>query len=79
MHNARDLLIRLSLDILGVPHRYVTGYRSGQTARLALQRNEVNFYAEPASAYRGAVEAQVDPARHRDSGLCRPDLQRREP
>ncbi len=59
VHNARDLLIRLSLDILGVPHQYVTGYRSGQTARLALQRNEVNFYAEPASAYRGAVEAQV--------------------
>jgi tripartite-type tricarboxylate transporter receptor subunit TctC len=59
VHNARDLLIRLTLDILGVPHRYVTGYRSGQTARLALQRNEVNFYAEPASAYRGAVEAQV--------------------
>lgn len=58
-HNARDLLIRLTLDILGVPHRYVTGYRSGQVARLALQRNEVNFYAEPASAYRGAVEAQV--------------------
>jgi len=59
VHNARDLLIRLTLDILGVQHRYVTGYRSGQTARLALQRNEVNFYAEPASAYRGAVEAQV--------------------
>ena len=59
VHNSRDLLIRLGLDILGVPHRYVTGYRSGQTARLALQRNEVNYYAEPASAYRGAVEAQV--------------------
>jgi tripartite-type tricarboxylate transporter receptor subunit TctC len=57
--NSRDLLIRLGLDILGVSYRYVTGYRSGQTARLALQRNEVNFYAEPASAYRGAVEAQV--------------------
>lgn len=59
VHNARDLLIRLGLDILGVKHRYVTGFRSGQTARLALQRNEVNYYAEPASAYRGAVEAQV--------------------
>ena len=59
VHNSRDLLIRLGLDILGVPHRYVTGYRSGTTARLALQRNEVNYYAEPASAYRGAVEAQV--------------------
>jgi hypothetical protein len=59
VHNSRDLLIRLGLDILGVPHKYVTGYRSGTTARLALQRNEVNYYAEPASAYRGAVEAQV--------------------
>jgi hypothetical protein len=59
VYNARDLLIRLGLDILGVPHRYVTGYLSGQTARLALQRSEINYYAEPASAYRGAVEAQV--------------------
>jgi tripartite-type tricarboxylate transporter receptor subunit TctC len=58
-HNARDLLIRLTLDILGVPFRYVTGYRSGQTARLALQRNEISFFAEPAPAYRGAVEAMV--------------------
>jgi putative tricarboxylic transport membrane protein len=59
VHNARDLIIRLTLDILGVQHKYVTGYRSGQTARLALQRGEINFFAEPASAYRGAVEAQV--------------------
>ena len=59
VHNARDLIIRLTLDILGVPHKYVTGYRSGQTVRLALQRGEVNFFAEPASAYRGAVEAQL--------------------
>jgi tripartite-type tricarboxylate transporter receptor subunit TctC len=58
-HNARDLIIRLTLDILGVPHQYVTGFRSGQTVRLALQRGEVNFFAEPASAYRGAVEAQL--------------------
>jgi len=59
VHNARDLIIRLTLDILGVPHQYVTGFRSGQTVRLALQRGEVNFFAEPASAYRGAVEAQL--------------------
>jgi tripartite-type tricarboxylate transporter receptor subunit TctC len=59
VYNARDLVIRLTLDILGLKHKYVTGYRSGQTARLALQRGEINFYAEPASAYRGAVEAQV--------------------
>jgi putative tricarboxylic transport membrane protein len=58
-HNARDLIIRLTLDILGVPYKYVTGFRSGQTVRLALQRGEVNFFAEPASAYRGAVVPQL--------------------
>src|SRR5262245_54661579 len=59
VHNARDLIIRLTLDLLGVQYKYVTGYRSGQTVRLALQRGEVNFFAEPASAYRGAVEPQL--------------------
>jgi tripartite-type tricarboxylate transporter receptor subunit TctC len=59
VNNARDLSIRLTLDMLGVPHRYVTGYRSGPTARLALQRNEISFFAEPASAYRGTVEPQL--------------------
>ena len=34
----RDLGIRLSLDMLGVPFKHVTGYRSGERAMLALQR-----------------------------------------
>src|SRR5581483_3384572 len=58
-YNARDLIIRLTLDILGVPYKYVTGYRSGTTARLALQRGEINFFAEPAPAYRAAVEPNL--------------------
>ena len=30
---------RLQLDILGVPHQYVTGYNSNSDARLAVERN----------------------------------------
>ena len=53
---AKDLLIRLTLDMLGVPYRYVTGYRSSSAARLALQRGEINFYSESPPGYRAAVE-----------------------
>jgi tripartite-type tricarboxylate transporter receptor subunit TctC len=52
----RDLTIRLTLDILGIPFKHVTGYRSGERARLALQRSEIHLYADTTPGYRGAVE-----------------------
>lgn len=54
--NAKDLLLRLTLDMLGVKFKYVTGYRGSQAARLALQQNEINFYAESPPSYRGLIE-----------------------
>jgi len=57
--NSKDLLIRLSLDMLGVPFRHVTGYRSNNTARMALQQNEVNFFAESPPGYRSVVEPNL--------------------
>lgn len=54
--NSKDLLIRLTLDMLGVPYKYVTGYVSSQSARLALQRSEIHFYAESPPSYRGVIE-----------------------
>jgi hypothetical protein len=53
--NAKDLRIRLTLDLLGVPYKYVTGYRSSPPARLALQRGEINFYSELSPGYRAVV------------------------
>ena len=47
--NAKDLAIRLALDLLGIPHRHVTSYRSSAHARLALQQGEINFYSEIAA------------------------------
>jgi hypothetical protein len=54
--NSKDLLIRLTLDMLGMPYRHVTGYRSNQAARLALQRNEISLFAESPPGYRSVVE-----------------------
>lgn len=54
--NAKDLLLRLTLDMLGLRYKYVTAYRGSQAARLALQQNEINFYAESPPSYRSLIE-----------------------
>jgi tripartite-type tricarboxylate transporter receptor subunit TctC len=57
--NSKDLLLRLGLDMLGVPYKYVTSYRGSQAARLALQQNEINMYAESPPSYRAVVEPSL--------------------
>ena len=57
--NAKDLLIRLGLELLGVPHKHVTSYRSSATARLALQQGEINFYSESPPSYRSVVHPGI--------------------
>lgn len=56
---AKDLTIRLTLDTLGIPFRYVTGYKGNQGARMALQQKEINLYNESLPAYRTVVEPLV--------------------
>ena len=53
--SSKDLLERLCLDLLGVPHKYVTGYTSNSSARLALQRGEINMFAESPPGYISVV------------------------
>src|SRR5215510_9052042 len=55
----KDILIRLTLDMLGVPYKYVTGFRSSAPARLALQRGEINFFSESSPSYFGVVEPSL--------------------
>lgn len=57
--SSKDLLIRLALDMLGLPFKYVTGFRSSAPARLALQRNEINFFSESTPSYFAAVEPNL--------------------
>lgn len=53
--SAKDLMIRLTLDMLGHKYKYVTGYRGSNAARLAMQQKEVNFYSESPPSYRTVV------------------------
>lgn len=54
--NAKDILLRMTMQMLSVPLRHVTGYKGSQGARLALQQGEINFYSEGPAAYRAAIE-----------------------
>ncbi len=52
---SKDLRMRLGLDMLGVPFKYVTGYRSSPPARLALERGEIQMFSESPPSYRAVV------------------------
>jgi tripartite-type tricarboxylate transporter receptor subunit TctC len=54
--SSKDLLIRLTLDLLGVPHKYITGFRSSVNARLAVQRGEIHLHSESMPGYLSVVE-----------------------
>jgi Tripartite tricarboxylate transporter family receptor len=51
----KDLAMRLTLDLLGVKYKYVTGYNSSSQAFLALQRGEITHYADSPADYFGKV------------------------
>ena len=57
--SSKDLLQRLTFDMLGLHYRYVTGYRSSNTARLALQNGEINVHSESTPGYLGVVEPSL--------------------
>ena len=52
---SKDIRMRLGLDMLDVPHKYVTGYRSSPAARLAFQKGEINMFSESPPSYRSIV------------------------
>jgi tripartite-type tricarboxylate transporter receptor subunit TctC len=54
--NPKDVRLRLALDMLGVPHQYVTGYRTSMQARLALQRGEIHIFSDSPPTYRTSIE-----------------------
>ncbi|HEX7232636.1 MAG TPA: hypothetical protein VF452_19765 [Candidatus Binatia bacterium] len=55
----KDLRFRLAFDTLGLKYDYVTGYNSSNDARLAVQRNEIQYHDENVPGYRGVVEPQL--------------------
>ncbi|OGQ80037.1 MAG: hypothetical protein A3F90_05945 [Deltaproteobacteria bacterium RIFCSPLOWO2_12_FULL_60_19] len=59
VNSSKDVRFRLQLDLLGVPHQYVTGYNSNSVARLAVERNEIQFFTEGMPAYRSVIEPNM--------------------
>ena len=57
--NAKDIMMRLTLDMLGVKYKYVTAYPGSQGVRMALQRGEVNYYAESPAVFRATLQPLV--------------------
>ena len=54
--NDRDVRLRMQLDLLGARYQYFTGFASGADARLALQRGEIQVFAESLLSYRTGIE-----------------------
>jgi tripartite-type tricarboxylate transporter receptor subunit TctC len=57
--NAKDVMMRLTLDMLGVSYKYVTAYPGSQGARLAFQRGEISLYSESPAVYRSLIQPLV--------------------
>ncbi|CAN0276510.1 unnamed protein product, partial [Phaeothamnion confervicola] len=57
--SSKDLLLRMTLEMLGRPYKYVTGYRGSSGARQALQTGEINYYSESPPSYRALVEPSL--------------------
>ncbi|MDB5641131.1 MAG: hypothetical protein JWN07_448 [Hyphomicrobiales bacterium] len=56
----KDMSMRLTLDMLGVRYKYVTGYSSSAQAFLALQRGEISYYADSPADYLGKAAPLVE-------------------
>lgn len=59
LNSAKDARFRLQLDLLGARFQYVTGYNSNSDARLAVGRNEIQFFTEGTPGYRAMVEPNM--------------------
>jgi tripartite-type tricarboxylate transporter receptor subunit TctC len=55
----KDLSMRLTLDLLGVRYKYVTGYNSSAQAILALQRGEISYYSDSPPLYKTKIDPLV--------------------
>jgi tripartite-type tricarboxylate transporter receptor subunit TctC len=50
-----DLRQRLAMDMLGIKHKYITGYRGSSKARVAVMQGEANLHSESQPSFRAKV------------------------
>ena len=64
--SSKDVIERLQLEMLGIPFKYLSGFKGSPEARLALQKGEIAFYNEGiASWFASRAPALRPPARGR--------------
>jgi tripartite-type tricarboxylate transporter receptor subunit TctC len=54
--SSKGTRLRLGFDLLGIPFKYISGYRSGSAAKLAIEQGEINFYGESSPSYFSVIE-----------------------
>jgi hypothetical protein len=52
----KGVRLRLGFDLLGLSYKFISGYRSGGAAKLALERGEINVYGESPPSYFSIIE-----------------------
>src|SRR5262249_58271076 len=57
--NQSGLLPHLALDVLGVKHRVIVGFRGGAGVFLAMQRGELNIHSTSIATFRGRSGAFI--------------------
>ena len=54
--SSKDVIERMQLEMLGIPFKYLTGYKGSPEARLALQKGEIAFYNEGIASWFASIE-----------------------
>lgn len=57
--SSKDLRIRLFMEMIGIKHKHVTGYKSAGRIRAAIMKNEVQFTADSLTGYAARVKPQL--------------------
>jgi hypothetical protein len=54
--SSKDVIERMQLEMLGIPFKYLSGFKGSPEARLALQKGEIHFYNEGIASWFASIE-----------------------
>lgn len=54
--SSKDVIERMQLEMLGIPFKYLSGFKGSPEARLGLQKGEIQFYNEGIASWFASIE-----------------------
>ena len=57
--SSKDVIERMQLEMLGIPFKYLSGFKGSPEARLALQKGEIAFYNEGIASWFASIEPSL--------------------